>query len=659
MNRLIICGVLFAVWAPVQAQTMATHASTQVGYEDLGDAALWVPQGHSQPWLLSTQEADGLSLFDASGEELLRLDDHQAIAVDVRYQVMLGDQAVDLAAVADPDEQRIRLYGLSTTAPYLSELGELALDHSPEGLCFYQNIYNAQLLVTSYEEMGQVSQYRLRAAGRRFESLLSDRQLARPVRRFEVGGELSGCVADDELGVLYVVEQNLGVWRYGADPENVKDRRLLAATEPFGELEEIEGIDVLYTDADNILIVGDEGRGYFAYDSAGEWLGDFHLDGFDEAKQLALGHSSWFANTGLDEPRYERLDSAELLATLAIDAKLSDVRSLTSAGAVQVMAHAETAAVDDDGDAADDAAIWVHPQRPERSLIIATNKQGGLMAYNLAGEQLQYLEMGEPNNVDIRWLGDTAVAVASNRELNSLAFYRISDSRTPIELLPVTGADVIEQQLQSQLNEVYGLCLYQSASGHYAFVNGKSGEVEQYRFELKNDAIEAQLVRRFSVPSQPEGCVADDASGYLYLGEEDAAIWRFAAEPDGAAAGEVVLRVDGERLTADIEGLTLYRTDQHHWLLASSQGDNSYAVFDLDAQLAFVGRFRIVENRATGVDGASDTDGIAVASVALGRDYPQGLLVAQDWYNIDTDFRTENQNFKLVGMAEVIDALLR
>lgn len=657
MKRTLLCITLTSLLAPLQAQTLTPTLQADAAYDDVGDSALWHRDGQAAPWLLSTQEGDGLSLFDERGELLVQLDDHEAIAVDLRYQVAFGEQRLDLVAVADADEDAVRLYRLDAQRPYMRELGQLQLDHTPEGLCLYQNVFNGQLLVTTYEEFGQVSQYRLQHDNGRLSSLLHDEELARPVRRFEVGGELSACVADDELGVLYVAEQNLGIWRYGADPENVKERSLLAATEPFGALQEIEGMDVLYTAGDNRVIAADEDQGYFVFGSDGQALGEFHLDGFDEAKQFSLGRASWFANTGLDEPRYQRFDTQALLSELNIADALSDVRDLSASGALQIMAQAETQAVDDDGDAADDSVIWVHPSQPERSLIIGTNKQGGLMAYNLDGEELQYLELGEPNNVDLRWLGDTAVAVASNRDLNSLAFFRIGDSRQPIELLPVQGDNTVEDQLQSDLNEVYGLCLYQSASGNYVFVNGKSGEVEQYRFELQRNRIHAERVRTFNVPSQPEGCVADDADQTLYLGEEDAAIWRFGAEPDSGSEGEVVLRVDGERLTADIEGLTIYHSADQHWLLASSQGDNSYAVFDIDADLAMVGRFRIVENSLNGVDGASDTDGIAVTATALGAAYPRGLLVAQDWYNIDADFQPENQNFKLVDMGLVIDTL--
>ena len=40
-------------------------------------------------------------------------------------------------------------------------------------------------------------------------------------------------------------------------------------------------------------------------------------------------------------------------------------------------------------------------------------------------------------------------------------------------------------------------------------------------------------MRTFSVGSEAEGCVADDDTGALYISEENEALWRYSAEPDG------------------------------------------------------------------------------------------------------------------------------
>ena len=39
---------------------------------------------------------------------------------------------------------------------------------------------------------------------------------------------------------------------------------------------------------------------------------------------------------------------------------------------------------------------------PERSLVVATDKRSGLLVYDLAGRQVQYLPVGNLNNVDLR-----------------------------------------------------------------------------------------------------------------------------------------------------------------------------------------------------------------------------------------------------------------
>src|SRR5881394_3281225 len=41
----------------------------------------------------------------------------------------------------------------------------------------------------------------------------------------------------------------------------------------------------------------------------------------------------------------------------------------------QPEAHAQTAPVPHEGDAADDPAVWIHPQEPSLSLILGTDKQ--------------------------------------------------------------------------------------------------------------------------------------------------------------------------------------------------------------------------------------------------------------------------------------------
>ena len=107
--------------------------------------------------------------------------------------------------------------------------------------------------------------------------------------------------------------------------------------------------------------------------------------------------------------------------------------------------------------------------------------------------------------------------------------------------------------------------------------------------------------------------------------------------------------MDGTQLVPDTEGLAILPQGRRDgWLVASSQGDNAYALYRLPG-LTPAGRFRI----ATGALGATEeTDGIALASGSFGRGYPQGLFVAQDGDNAPA-----TQNFKLVSWRDVLAAL--
>ncbi len=231
----------------------------------------------------------------------------------------------------------------------------------------------------------------------------------------------------------------------------------------------------------------------------------------------------------------------------------------TAAG--QVQPAVETEPVPSSGDAADDAAVWVHPYDPGQSVIIATDKDSGLAVYDLAGNELQFLADGQLNNVDVRYgfpLGGALIDIvaASNRGDNRIAVYRLNTQTRQLEDVSAGGFSV-------GVNEAYGLCLFHSAlsGSYYALVNGTDGDVEQWElFDNGRGLVDAVLVRSFSVGSQTEGMVADDEAGWLYVGEEHVAIWRYGAEPDAGNDRVQVDSTSGGQLTADIEGLTIYYT---------------------------------------------------------------------------------------------------
>ncbi len=652
--------------------TATTAITTQTSYEDIADAVVWQHPENESHYLIATLEGDGVAIYNQNGKEVAQTEAIEPLAADLAYGVPSTRGAYDLLAFALEEDETIGFYTFDPKkTAMMSAAGDIKLDFAPSGVCLYKNPTTQATTVTAISEDGTVVQYKLSMQGSLVKSSVTNSfGEALPVREFNVGGELSACIVDSSEGTLYIAEQNVGIWAYGADVENVKERRLVDAVAPLGHLVEIEGLDLaLQENGAGVLWVADEGAGLVAYSRSDdyEYLGAIDIEGFDEVKLVTVANNAlWLGNTELDEPVYELASYDDLEKAFSVsqplDASLSP-RDLTVTGVTLVRTTDETDEVDDDGDAADDSAFWLNPDSPEDSLIIATNKQGGLMAYNLDGEELQYHEAGEPNNVDVRTIqtakGPRVIAAASNRDLNTIAFYEIENKAgvDPITPLAVTGAYVNEDEpeAQTQLNEVYGFCMGQIDSETYAYVNGKSGTLEQWHVELNGDSINAKPVRTIAVPTQPEGCVVDDKTATLYLGEEDKGIWKFDASADGSADGELIIEIDGDILVADVEGLTLVNDNNQHWLLASSQGNNTYAAYDIAADYKLVGTFAIIENGE--IDGASDTDGIELVTGYISDDYPNGIFIAQDWYNIDEQYQVENQNFKLVSWADIVKAL--
>lgn len=317
-----------------------------------------------------------------------------------------------------------------------------------------------------------------------------------------------------------------------------------------------------------------------------------------------------------------------------------------------LQASAQTEPVARLGDAADDPAIWVHPADGSRSRILGTNKKQGLLVYELQGRQLQLLEVGRINNVDLRQgLGPYGgvrldLAVATQRDENALLLFGIDGEGRVSELA----------RLPTTLQDIYGLCVARSPEGLLeAFPNDKDGRVQRLRIEQVDGRWQARLLAELRLASQPEGCVVDEGSRRLFVGEEKRGIWALDLGADGLGQPQPVLRTGGA-LQADVEGLALYRgrAGAASYLLVSSQGDDSYLVLDAQPPYALRGGFRIGINPELGIDGSSETDGLELSSADFGGIYGQGLLVVQDGHKRLPD---GPQNFKLLPWSEVARAL--
>lgn len=274
----------------------------------------------------------------------------------------------------------------------------------------------------------------------------------------------------------------------------------------------------------------------------------------------------------------------------------------------------------------DDMCIWVHPTAPEQSVIVTSDKASQtLFVFDLDGKTLQALPVdGMPGNIDLRYgfpLGDTSVDIVAynDRTNDAICVYAVNAETRQL-------GRIDDGNIHTGPN--YGFALYKSPKSgkFYAFTvpeRMKGDNAEQYELtDNGNGRIAARKVRSWAQPKS-EGCVADDVTGVLYIGEEEGGIWKLGAEPEDEAPGQIVIPVTEHGIEADVEGLTiLYGPDGAGYLIASSQGNAQFKIFDRKAPHAYVTTFTIA--------GVRETDGIDLVNVPLGTKFPAGVFAAHN-----------------------------
>lgn len=583
--------------------------------------------------------------LDAGGRSLARLPLATEL-LDWRYPVAVQADgklvdALIAATVFLPEQQP----GLVLLDPSTGEFRELLRVPVPE--------FKIENICLSRAAGRQVSLYLLDERGTAEHWLVVDAEgkpHAKLLRRVPIAPNSKACAVDDDQDLLFIAEENVGIWALGASEESSPGRVAVDMQQPFGQLpESVESMAVL---PQGLVVAMAETPQLLTYSTRN--------GRFSRLKLIELRN--------IHEPEVVKaayLPNQKLLSLVVSDEKAGhhhldlpwEIPANKSSSPLihNVTADVQTQTMQRFGDAADDPAIWVNKKHPQKSRVIGTNKQQGLFVYDLQGKEVQHFNTGRLNNVDVRYgiaVGEKRldIAVATNRDDNSLAIYTID---------PRSGKLAFSGSVKTSLEEIYGFCLYQSPSHKtYAIPNGKSGEFQQIELTAtftakKQLRWKGDLVRRFYVNSQPEGCVADDKNQRLFVGEEDVALWTLGAEPTAGNTPEVVLAA-GEVLVPDVEGVGIYHGKQNAYLVVSSQGNNTFVVMDALPPFAVRGRVRIDMDAANNIDGVSETDGLEVSSANLGGRFSEGMLVVQDGHKVMPE---APQNFKYVSWKKIRAAL--
>ncbi|MDQ1295828.1 MAG: 3-phytase [Actinomycetota bacterium] len=298
----------------------------------------------------------------------------------------------------------------------------------------------------------------------------------------------------------------------------------------------------------------------------------------------------------------------------------------------------------------------------------------------------------------------TDLALVSDRGRDRIRAFAINPHAVVARKSPlreVTAPDVapVFAQSERQVDEQrtsYGLTAFTEDDDAYVVVSQREeSQLSLLRLRNRNGRIGYQLEQTLDLPDtfllpdgtswtpcadpgehpQVEGMAVDQEEHVLYAAQETVGLWRIELRDGKFATPRLIDRVrefgtpwtydateeecvpdaptpdtpassgpGGEHLSADVEGVTVYHAaDGTGYVLASSQGDNTFAVYERSGRNRYVGSFRIADGVT---DGVQHSDGSTVINVPLGRAFPRGLLITHDGEATPTGADQESSNFK-------------
>ncbi|MET3437976.1 phytase [Sphingomonas sp. 1185] len=198
---------------PITAPTVAASAETDPvdsTSDAADDPAIWRNAANPAASLvIGTDKQAGIHVYDLAGRRLSFTPAARLNNVDLRETG--GRVIVAASDRADKAQAHVALFTLDTVARRLVPMGRYPVGAGEAyGMCLWTRASDKALFGFVVLKDGRIDQVRIDLSGAtpRVET----------VRSMTLGSQAEGCVVDDRTGLLYVAEEDVGLWRFAADP---------------------------------------------------------------------------------------------------------------------------------------------------------------------------------------------------------------------------------------------------------------------------------------------------------------------------------------------------------------------------------------------------------------------------------------------------------
>ncbi len=255
---------------PVVLPALETESFSGSG-DIADDSAIWVDQTNPANSVViadkKSSSGGGIGVFGMDGKLIQFRGDGMIGNVDIRTGFPLAGQSTVLVGANNRTNNTIALYTLNTATRNLTSVVARSIaTFSPNyGFCLYRSSATGKFyaFITPYVS-GNIQQFELFDNG----AGMVDATL---VRTLPISSITESCVADDGLGHLYVAQEDVALWKYGAEPGS-GGGRVAVDTAGGGRLvADIEGLTIEYgPNGTGRLFVSSQGDSKIAvYDRAG------------------------------------------------------------------------------------------------------------------------------------------------------------------------------------------------------------------------------------------------------------------------------------------------------------------------------------------------------------------------------------------------------